>query len=109
MDDLTRLILEKTDALDQFREQMTVFESSLWASIIDIFNQAEKGLVDNMLESDNGKVDSIRECIRMLRRFKQMPDILGEAIRGQEADVDELEKERILNNAEEGAFRQGDL
>lgn len=109
MDDLTRLILEKTDALAQFREQMEVFKSPLWASIMDIFDQAEKGLINNMLESDNGKVDSIKECIRMLRRFKQMPDVLGEAIKGEEADVDELEKERIMTEATEEVFRQGDL
>lgn len=109
MDEFKQLLLDKTEALEQFRDQMTAFEGEWWNKMLEIFEQAEKGLVDNMLESDNGKVESTKDCIRMLRVFKNMPEVLKGAMEKGEAEVDELKKAEILFEAEEQALTGGEL
>jgi len=107
MDEITRLIEAKGEVIEKFRQNIQVFQTQTWKDVVEILEQAAEGYNEKLINDDAAKVCCCREAIRLVRKIMAMPELIADALKKEEASVDELKRERVLQEAAEDAFERG--
>jgi len=107
VDEITRLIEAKGEVIEKFRQNVALFQTQTWKDIIEILEQAAEGYNEKLINDDSAKVCCCREAIRLVRKVMAMPELIADALEKEEASVNELKREKVLQEAAEESFERG--